>query len=357
MKIEALNQEQHSLGNIPVLFDDLTADERVFLLHRFYRQARKTLLSPSRLLVFFDSFELTDWLNRWENPQEKACLADILKAQHIIFKGQNFEFDLTTEPIVYTIMNVTPDSFHDGAQENLELPHFLKKAEAQLEAGSHVLELGGKSSRPGYEDISPEAEWKRLEQPLRALKQSFPEAVIAIDTDEADVMERVLDAGADIINDINGFDRPEKLSLLTAYKPAVVVMNNGRQPNVYREDLAEELTQYFSYKKDELLALGLSNENICTDPGVGFYSKERGADSLERAKTTEILARLGMPVMIAISHKRFLSQDFGLSEDERMIGNLMLEAQMIADGGRVLRVHDASATKRMIDAYKTYKRV
>lgn len=182
---------------------------------------------------------------------------------------------------------------------------FLKKAELALIDGASVLELGGKSSRPGYQDISPKEEWNRLKGPLTALKEQFPQVTVAVDTDEPFVMERVLDAGVDIINDIDGFDTDEKLNIISAYKPAVVAMNNGRAGYPYSEELFDNLDQAFSKKKLELMECGLDPRQIAIDPGVGFFDPKRGSDSLLRAKSSELLSRTGLPVMIAISNKRF----------------------------------------------------
>lgn len=94
---------------------------------------------------------------------------------------------------------------------------------------------------------------------------------VAVDTDEPFVMERVLDAGVDIINDIDGFDTDEKLNIISAYKPAVVAMNNGRAGYPYSEELFDNLDQAFSKKKLELMECGLDPRQIAIDPGVGFF--------------------------------------------------------------------------------------
>lgn len=108
-------------------------------------------------------------------------------------------------------------------------------------------------------------------------------------------------------------------------------------------------------KKEELLQLGLKAEQIVIDPGVGFFNGDSGSDSLERVKATEILSRIGLPLMIAISRKSFMGKLFNAQGDERLFSSLVLEAQMVADGGRILRVHDVKETKRLLDAIEIYK--
>lgn len=356
MKIIELNTASFSLKHIAVKFTDISSQEISLLHNILFRVGAKVLLEEKELVAFFTIYELSEFINIWPFPQTKPVLEDIFKRQEIIWSGKNFSFNLTLEPIIYAIVNITPDSFYDGAEENLTIDYILRRVEQDLAAGAHVIELGGKSSRPGYADISPEEEWQRLAQPLRSIRKAFPEAVIAVDTDEAYVMQRVLDEGADIINDIDGFDRPEKLMLMREYQPALVAMNNGRAGLHYADNVYQELPAYFANKKKELNELTVTDAQICVDPGVGFSGGPTGIDSLQRLKTTELLTTLGLPVMIAISRKSFMTNLFKMEVDERLFSTLMLEGQMMMDGGRVLRVHDVEATRHLIENFKIYQK-
>ena len=110
---------------------------------------------------------------------------------------------------------------------------------------------------------------------MQSIRKAFPEAVIAIDTDEAYVMQRVLDAGADIINDIDGFDTPEKLQLMQEYQPALVAMNNGRAGMHYADNVYQELPVYFTEKQKELNQLDIANAQICVDQALVFRRSNR----------------------------------------------------------------------------------
>ncbi|MEG1531135.1 MAG: dihydropteroate synthase [Lactococcus sp.] len=356
MKIIEKNTECFSLKHISICFTEMSSQEQAKLDNLLYRVRAKTLVDKHDLLAFLTIYELADLIKVWPVSQEKLALERIFKRHQIIWSGQNFSFDLTLDPIVYSIVNVTPDSFYDGAEENLNLDFILQRVEQDLQEGAQVIELGGKSSRPGYADISPEEEWQRLAQPLQNIRQAFPEAVIAIDTDEAYVMQRVLDAGADIINDIDGFDTPEKLQLMQEYQPALVAMNNGRAGMNYADNAYQELPAYFTEKQKEFNQLDIANAQICVDPGVGFSGGATGIDSLQRVKTTELLTNLGLPVMIAISRKSFMTNLLNMEVDERLLSTLILENQMMMDGGRVLRVHDVAATRRLIENFKIYQK-
>lgn len=356
IKISELAQDNFSLKNIGIKFAEISAQERLWLNQKLERNGSKVWLTPDEHLLFLSIDELAFLIEHFEEGMIKSQLRTIYDRHLVIFSGKNFRFDLTRKPIVYSIVNVTPDSFYDGAAENLTLSHILKRVESDLENGAAVLELGGKSSRPGYSDISPREEWQRLEKPLKEIKKHFPEAILAVDSDEAEVMEAALDAGVDIINDIDGFDQPDKLQVIEHYRPAVVAMNNGRQGFKYANNVFEELPAFFQHKSQELQELGLHKEQICVDAGVGFFSGDSGVDSVQRVKTTEMLSRLGLPVMIAISRKSFMGNVFGVNGEERLFSTLMFEAQMVADGGRILRVHDVKETKRLLDAIEIYQK-
>ncbi|MFC4652549.1 dihydropteroate synthase [Lactococcus nasutitermitis] len=355
MKIIELNLKSFGLKVITIKFSEITSQTNKELQKRLYHIGNQIQISSDEILLSLTIYELYKLIKSWKNEDEKEKLSTIFERHRIIWAGKNFSFDLTLNPIVYSIMNVTPDSFYDGAKKNLSLSHIMKVAEENLSNGADVLELGGKSSRPGYSDITPEEEWLRLKVAIAEMRKEFPKSVLAVDTDEAYVMERAIDAGIDIINDIDGFDTEEKLKIVHNYLPSVVAMNNGRAGFSYADNVYEELPKFFMNKGNELLELGLKKEQICIDAGVGFWNGPSGSDSVQRVKSTDLLAELGFPVMIAISRKSFMENIFSAKGDERLFSSLMLEAQMIADGGRILRVHDTKETKHLIDAYKLYQ--
>lgn len=341
-----------SLSEIAIKFDSMSNIEREFI-SRLLRQINVAVIfDGNAMITMLNVFQLEQLIANY--PADKTSFREILEHHKIIWSGQNFEFDLTTNPIVYSIINVTPDSFYDGNPENLATKNILKRVENDLENGAKVIELGGKSSRPGYSDISPEEEWQRLAPAIREIKQQFNNVVLAIDTDEPYVQERVLEAGVDIINDIDGFDTDEKLKILENYKPAVVAMNNGRAGFDYGDNVFDELPEFFKAKSDQLLQIGLTKNQISIDPGVGFFNGDSGIDSLQRVKSTKNIDFLGLPIMIAISRKSFMGNIFNVEPENRLISTLLFEQQMILDGGRILRVHDVKATKTLIDGIKIY---
>ena len=112
---------------------------------------------------------------------ENGTLQQIQAASQIHFKGRGFDFDITTKPIIYSILNLTPDSFYDGGR-NASVDGVLKRIEADLAAGTAIFEVGGKSSKPHFDDISAEEEWGRIKPFLDAIHKRFPNIVLAIDS-------------------------------------------------------------------------------------------------------------------------------------------------------------------------------
>lgn len=354
MRISELNPTKKTLTNIGIEFQGDSRELKILdvLLMNI---GAKTSLEEQRL-AFFDVFELEKLIGDWKFDSGKVELKKILNRQKIIWSGKRFSFDLTFEPIVYSIMNVTPDSFYDG-NPKLTLKDILARVERDLMHGASVVELGGKSSKPNFDDISAQEEWLRLEEAIAEIRRLFPEAILAVDTNEPYVMRRVLDAGVDIINDIDGFQTAEKLEVIKEYKPSVVAMNNGRIPHKFSEKLSVELMSYFSKVKENLREQGLSDNQLVIDSGVGFFDGPSAISSVQRMKVTKMLTELGIPIMAAISRKSFLPNLFEVKEAEKLFGTLLFEAQMIQDGARVLRVHDSLATTRLIDGIVKYNRL
>lgn len=275
----------------------------------------------------------------------------ILEQPVLHWVGKRFDFDLTDEPIIYSIINCTPDSFFDG-NKYPDVAAVLTQVSQDLANGAQVIEIGGKSTRPNFQEIGATEELRRISPILKAVKQEFPQAIVAVDTTDPVVMRTVLsEFKVDIINDIKGFETTEKLSIIEQFQPSVVVMNNGRDTT----NLLEDQMDFFKQKRTQLLQAGLTTAQIAIDPGVGFSTSHQAKENLLRVEMTEKLAKLNMPVMIAISQKGFLSKLFQVVEKERLIPTLILECLMIQDGGRILRVHNSRETKLLLDIMKCYK--
>ena len=300
--------------------------------------------------------EILKMENSFEFENGIKKLEDILQENRLIWKGNRFEFDLTTESVIYSILNITPDSFYDGGR-NSSLDKVLKRIEEDIRNGAKIFEFGGKSSKPNFDDISAEKEWNRIEKYIKAVKKEFPDIVLALDSDTEEVIEKGLEAGIDIINDFNGFTSEKKLKLVEKYKPALVVMNNGRFDKI--PNLKNYLENYFDKRVKAILETGIEREKISIDPGVGYSSNNsmNTPEDMERIKSVKYLRDMKLPIMIAISRKSFNEKIFGLSLEERLMGTLMFESLMVQDGGRILRVHDVKETRDILNMLEVYNKI
>ena len=233
----------------------------------------------------------------------------------------------------------------------------MKRIEEDVRNGAKIFEFGGKSSKPNFDDISAEEEWNRIEKYIEAVKKEFPDIVLALDSDTEEVIEKGLDAGIDIINDFNGFTSEKKLKLVEKYKPALVVMNNGRFDEI--PNLKNYLENYFDERVKAILETGIEREKISIDPGVGYSSNNsmNTPEDMERIKSVKYLRDMKLPIMIAISRKSFNEKIFGLLLEERLMGTLMFESLMVQDGGRILRVHDVKETRDILNMLEVYNKI
>ena len=166
----------------------------------------------------------------------------------------------------------------------------------------------------------------------------------------------IFDTGIDIINDFNGFTSEGKLKLVEKYKPALVVMNNGRFDKI--PNLKNYLEDYFDKRVKAILETGIEKEKISIDPGVGYSSNNsmNTPEDMERIKSVKYLRDMKLPMMVAISRKSFNEKIFGLTLEERLMGTLIFESLMVQDGGRILRVHDVKETRDILNMLEVYNK-
>jgi dihydropteroate synthase len=255
------------------------------------------------------------------------------------------------------IMNLTPDSFSDGGV----LPGVddaLRRAEALLNEGADVLDLGAESTRPGAAPVTAADELGRLLPVVQALRRRFPQAVLSVDTYKPDVAAAAVAAGADLVNDVEGgrFGAHGDESLMGAVCAAarcpLILMHRRREAN-YREFWPEILGDLRT-SVHAARSAGMAPEQLWTDPGFGFGKTP--AQNLMLVRDLAKVAALGYPVLLGTSRKSTL----GLVLDEpdplrRGPGNDVTAAWGIAQGCSMLRVHDVAAIRpvvRMADALR-----
>ncbi|UXU54784.1 dihydropteroate synthase [Staphylococcus agnetis] len=252
------------------------------------------------------------------------------------------------------ILNVTPDSFSDGGQYN-NVDNAVSHAHQMVEAGAHIIDVGGVSTRPGHEEVTVEEELQRVVPVVKALNGI--DAQISVDTFRSEVAEAALDAGAHIINDQwAGLYDEAIFDVVAKHHAEIILMHNGdgqRDTPVVDEMLVTLLKQ-----ANKAVLAGIPQENIWLDPGIGF-AKTREEEQIVMARLDELVAT-GFKVLLATSRKRFIKELLGGDNkvDERDEATAATTAYGIMKGVDGVRVHNVLMNARLakaMDALKGYE--
>ena len=239
------------------------------------------------------------------------------------------------------IVNVTPDSFSgDGLTSGA---HVLGHALAQLERGADIIDVGGESTRPGHRPVDEATELARVVPAIAALRQRTG-AVISVDTFKAEVLQRALDAGADLLNSICGVDGALLAAALERRIP-IVIMHNKRVA-VYERDVVEEVLEYLATSAARAVAAGIPREHVILDPGIGFGKTPE--HNLALLRSLESLVALGFPTLVGTSRKSTIGKLTGRNVDERVFGTAATIALAIAAGVDIVRVHDVAQMRDVV---------
>ena len=255
-----------------------------------------------------------------------------------------FTIDLS-RPRVMGIVNVTPDSFSDGGR-HADTTAALKHAQRLVEDGADILDIGGESTRPGAPTVPPDEEWARIEGVLRgAMGWGVP---LSVDTCKTEVMQRALDLGADIINDVQALGAPGALDVVARHPACgVCVMHMKGSPATMQdapvyEDVLDEVRHFLKARLRALTAAGIGLERITLDPGIGFGKTP--AHNLALLRRQRELLELGRPLLLGWSRKSTLGEVTGRPVDQRLAASLAAALAAVQQGAAVVRVHDVAQT-------------
>lgn len=254
----------------------------------------------------------------------------------------NKEFDLKERTYVMGILNITPDSFSDGGKFN-ELGKALKRVQEMIEEGADIIDIGGESTRPGFEVVEAEEEINRVVPVIKAIKEKF-DIPISIDTYKSETARAAIEAGADIINDIWGFKKDKNMAKLCAEKNVPCILMHNRDNAEYTDimkDIKEDLIESINIALDA----GVERENIILDPGIGFAKSLE--ENLKVMNNIEKINELGFPILLGTSRKSMIGLTLNLPKDERLEGTLATTVLGITKGCEFIRVHDIKENKRV----------
>ncbi|MEN5056494.1 dihydropteroate synthase [Sphingobacterium kitahiroshimense] len=269
-------------------------------------------------------------------------------AQSINLKGRIMTFD---RPVIMGILNVTPDSFFDGGQNNKNIEQILIKTQALLDAGADIIDIGAYSSRPGAKLITSQEELDRALPAVHAISNTFPDAILSIDTFRADVAAACVHAGVHMINDVSGGTiDPEMFPTVAKLQVPYILMHmrgipeNMQQLTAY-QDIVTDVATYFGEKIATLRKLGV--KDIILDPGYGFAKTiEQNYELLYRV---DELHYYGLPILGGISRKSMIYKKLGLTPQEALNGTTVLNTLLLTKGVQLLRVHDVNEAKQIVD--------
>jgi dihydropteroate synthase len=247
--------------------------------------------------------------------------------------------------LVMGVVNVTPDSFSDGGRYQAA-DAAVAHARRLLDEGADLLDVGGESTRPGASPVTAEEEARRVLPVIEALRDCG--RPLSVDTRRPAVMRAAIAAGADMINDVEGFRSAEAVDAVARTKAGCCAMHMLGEPStmqdapVYR-DVVSEVRDWLYGRQQALVAAGVDLRRVVLDPGIGFGKTQE--DNLRLLRALGRIRELGSPVLVGVSRKSLIGHLTGRPVAERLAGSLAAALAAAARGAAILRVHDVAATR------------
>jgi len=255
--------------------------------------------------------------------------------------------DLSKDPAMMGILNVTPDSFSDSGR-SLQLDTAVEHALNMVRQGAAIIDVGGESTRPGSKPVGPDEQIKRTVPVIEKILQDT-DIPISIDTTHSAVAQAALDAGAVIINDISALrDDPKMASLAASHHAAVVLMHMQGKPATMQKNptytnVVKEVIAFLAERLKFALAAGIDANSLLIDPGIGFGKTVD--HNLMLISEISQFHHLKIPLMVGLSRKSFIGKILDLDQPaDRLIGTAAAHAWCIAGNVQILRVHDVVET-------------
>ena len=277
---------------------------------------------------------------------KKVIKRDIKK---IISKRKNFLENINfSEVSIMGILNLTPDSFSDGGKFNKKKKSF-KHISFMIKSGADIIDVGGESTRPGSKTIDPKSEWKRVEYVLKNFKKKYKKICLSIDTRKSDLMIKSIKYGANLINDVSGFEYdPNVLTKLKKHNISKILHHMQGTPNTMQKNpkYKNVLLDIYDFFEDKI-ENKLKDRKIILDPGVGFGKTLK--HNLTLISKISLFHSLGFPILVGTSRKRFINQISGKHDSkDRTGGTLASVLFLLSQGVQIFRVHNVNEVKQGI---------
>ena len=284
-------------------------------------------------------------IKKLSNSIKQKVQKDLRK---IIQKRKNFLSNVNfLEPTIMGILNITPDSFSDGGK-------FYRKKKAQIhikkmiQSGAKIIDIGGESTRPGSKTVKIKDELQRIEKVLRNFKKNHKKICLSIDTRKPEVMTESIKYGADLINDVSGFNYDKRSLLkLKKYNIAKVLHHMKGTPSTMQKNPKYKNVLLDIYDYFEKGIKKIDNNKIIIDPGIGFGKNLK--HNLTLISKISLFHSLGFPILIGTSRKRFISQISGFNDSKERIGGTVASVLfLLSQGVQIFRIHDVNEVKQGI---------
>jgi dihydropteroate synthase len=264
---------------------------------------------------------------------------------------------LSIRSCIMGILNITPDSFSDGAKY-LDPARALERALEMEREGADIIDIGGESSRPGAKPVSESDEIDRVIPAIRKIRKKC-KAIISVDTVKSEVAKRALDEGAEIINDITALRADGRMAgVIASGKGAVCLMHmkgtpENMQKDPFYDNIIEEIKDYLACSVRTAEEAGIDPGMVIIDPGIGFGKRKR--HNLEILKKLSCFKALSRPIMVGTSRKSFIGEITGKSAEERVFGTAATLCAAVLGGANIVRVHDVAEARDVMQVADAIK--
>ena len=258
-------------------------------------------------------------------------------------------------PILMGILNVTPDSFHDGGAYN-RIDRAVDRARKMIEDGANIIDIGGESTRPGAKPVTVEEEIGRTVPIIAILADEARDKgiYISIDTRNAKTMSEAIKAGATMINDVSALTHdPDSIKVAANFDGPVCLMHmQGLPENMQNSptynNVVYDVKNYLAERINACLKANISSNRIVVDPGIGFGKTLE--QNLELLKKMSAFQDLGTPILLGASRKGFIEKICpGTISEQRLPGSLVVATNSVRKGVQIIRTHDVAETKQALD--------
>ena len=284
------------------------------------------------------------------NKEKFKIIKDDLKK--ITLKRKNILGLKFNEPQIMGVLNITPDSFSDGGlffDENKA----YNQANLMIKSGATILDIGGESTRPGSKIVNEKEEWNRIENIIVKIKKNFSKIPLSLDTRKSYVMQKGIERGVNIINDVSGLNFDKKSFEVINLKNIPFILHHMQgtpdtmQKNPQYIDALLDIYDFFDEKINSCLKKNYRKENIVIDPGIGFGKNlDHNLRIMSKISTFH---SLGCPLLIGTSRKKFIEHIVTKFDTPKRTGGTLASVfHGLLQGVQLFRVHDVKEVNQGI---------